>query len=99
MPKVCRKNDALTTGHDCVGTTELDTPGQATVYANGILIARKGDSTVAHPIGAPTCPNHTAQVNEGSGSVYVVGKEIARVDDSADLGNMTEGSPDVFAGD
>ena len=54
MPAVSRKGDTLSTGHACVGTTTLDTPGQGTVYANSILIARIGDPTVPHP--APPNP-------------------------------------------
>jgi len=98
MPAVCRKGDSLSTGHGCTGTTTLDTPGQGTVYANGILIARKGDPTVPHPVSPPACPNHVAVVNVGSATVYVVGSQIARVGDSADAGAMTSGSPNVFAG-
>ena len=44
MPAVSRKGDSLSTGHACVGTTILDTPGQSTCRANSILIARVGDS-------------------------------------------------------
>lgn len=100
MPEVCRKDDTLTTGHICSSTTTLDTPGQGTVFANNILIARKSDPTVSHPFPPdPPCAPHVANVNEGSGTVFVEGKEIARIGDSADAGNMTGGSPDVFAGD
>jgi len=99
MPEVSRKGDSLSTGHGCAGTTTLDTPGQGTVYANNILIARKGDPTVSHPFPPdPPCAPHVANVNDGSGTVFVVGSEIARNGDSADAGNMTEGSPTVFAG-
>ena len=42
MPAVSRKGDSLSTGHGCVGTTTLNTPGQGQlVFANSILIARK----------------------------------------------------------
>ena len=100
MPEVCRKGDSLSTGHGCAGTTTLDTPGQDSVYANGIKIARKSDPTVSHPFPPdPPCAPHVANVNAGSGTVYVVGKEIARIGDSADAGNMTGGSGDVYAGD
>ena len=65
--KVSRKGDSLTTGHICSTTTTLATPGQSTVFANNIRIARKGDSTVPHPFPpAPACANHTAVVNAGS---------------------------------
>ena len=46
MPAVSRKGDSLSTGHICTSTTTLDTPGQSTVFANSILVARIGDPTV-----------------------------------------------------
>ena len=99
MPKVSRKGDELSTGHLCDTTTTLDTPGQGTVFAEGILVARKSDSTVSHSIGAdPPCVPHTAVVNAGSGTVFVVGLKCARKGDSADAGNMTQGASTVFAG-
>ena len=74
MPAVSRKGDSLSTGHACVGTTTLATPGQGTVFANNILVARIGDPTVAHPNPPnPPCPDHGANVNAGSPYVYVVG--------------------------
>ena len=99
MPAVCRKGDSLSTGHICTSTTTLDTPGQSTVRANGILIARVGDPTVSHPFPpAPPCAPHVANVNAGSSTVRVVGKFIARIGDSADSGAMTSGSSNIFAG-
>jgi len=99
MPAISRKGDSLTTGHICSSTTTLDTPGQSTVRANGILIARVGDNTVPHPNPpSPPCPNHVASVNAGSSTVRVVGAFVARVGDSADSGAMTSGSANVFSG-
>ena len=99
MPAISRKGDSLSTGHGCVGTTTLDTPGQTTVRANSILIARIGDPTVAHPNPpTPPCPDHVATVNAGSSTVRVVGISVARIGDSADAGAMTSGSSNVFAG-
>ena len=46
MPAVSREGDSLSTGHLCTSTTILDTPGQSTVFANSILIARQTDPTV-----------------------------------------------------
>ena len=60
MPAVSRQGDSLSTGHICVGTTTLDTPGQSTVRANSILIARVGDSADA---GAMT--SGSSNVNAG----------------------------------
>ena len=98
MPAVCRKGDSLSTGHACTGTTTLDTPGQGSVFANGILVARVGDPTVSHPFPpVPVCAPHVANVNAGSPNVFVVGSNVARIGDSADAGAMTSGSPNVFA--
>ena len=98
MPKASRKEDSLSTGHDCVGSTILDTPSQGTVYINNKLAARVTDKTIAHPIAAPTCANHIANVNVGSSTVWIVGKNAARVDDSTDAGVMTSGSNNVYIG-
>jgi len=98
MPKVCRKGDPLTTGHGCVATTTLNTPGQGTCFANSILIARISDPTVSHPFPPdPPCDPHVATVGAGSPNVFVEGLAVARVDDSADAGKMTDGSSNVFA--
>ena len=99
MPAVSRKGDSLTTGHVCTTTTTLNTPGQSTVFANSILIARITDSTVSHTNPpAPACRAHVANVNVGSATVFAVGLAMARIGDSTDLGAMTSGSGTVFAG-
>ena len=99
MPAVSRKGDQLSTGHICAGTTVLDTPGQSTVFANSILIARQTDPTVSHPFPPlPPCAPHVANVNAGSGTVRVAGAFVARIGDSADAGAMTSGSSNVFSG-
>ena len=99
MPAVSRKGDSLSTGHICTGTTTLDTPGQFTVRANGILIARVSDPTVSHPFPPnPPCAPHVANVNSGSTTVRVAGLAVARIGDSADSGAMTSGSSNVFSG-
>ena len=99
MPAVSRKGDELSTGHICASTTVLDTPQQSTCRANGILIARITDKTVSHPYPPlPPCAPHVAQVNIGSATVRVHGLSVARIGDSADAGEMTKGSSNVFAG-
>ena len=98
MPAVSRHTDTLTTGHACVSTTTLNTPGQGDVFANSLLIARVGDPTVSHPNPpVPLCPDHVANVNAGSPNVFVHGIKVARIGDSADAGNMITGSGNVFA--
>ena len=99
MPAACRKGDSLSTGHICSSTTTLTTPGQSTVFANSLLMARVSDKTVPHPFPPnPPCANHTAAVNAGSSTVLVEGKALARIGDSADAGSMTSGSSNVFSG-
>ena len=97
MPAVSRKGDSLSTGHVCTDTTILDTPGQSTVFSNKILIARITDPTISHinpPF--PICPNHVANVNVGSSTVFAVGLAMARIGDSADAGAMISGSLNVL---
>ena len=99
MPGTSRKGDGLSTGHICATTSTLATPGQSTVFANGKLVARVGDPTVAHPFPpSPACAPHTAAVKGGSGSVFCNGSAVARIGDAADLGSMTGGSGNVSAG-
>nr|BAR27331.1 Uncharacterized conserved protein (COG4104) [uncultured Mediterranean phage uvMED] len=99
MPAVSRKGDSLSTGHACAGSTILATPGQSTVRANSILIARVTDKTVSHPFPPlPPCAPHVAKVNVGSSTVRVCGLSVARKGDSADAGAMTKGSSNVFSG-
>ena len=99
MPAISRKGDSLSTGHICTSTTTLNTPGQSTVRANSILIARVGDPTVSHPFPpVPACGPHVANVNVGSGTVRVSGAFVARIGDSTDAGQMTSGSSNVFSG-
>ena len=101
MPKVVRIGDSLSTGHGCTGTTTIASSNQSTtnVYANGILIDVVGAPTVSHAFPPdPPCAPHTAQLNAGASNVYINNIKVGRVDDSADAGVMTTGSPDVYAG-
>lgn len=101
MPAVVRIGDGLSTGHLCASSTTLDTSNQdGTVFADGIEIAVVGAATVAHgfpPV--PVCAPHVANLNEGSGTVFINGIAVGRIGDGADAGNMTSGSSTVFAGD
>lgn len=101
MPAVARDGDPTTTGHGCDGTTTVTGPhgAGAKVFANGIAVECSGDPTAAHTIPAgPACVPHGANINVGSGTVFVGGIAIARVGDSTDGGAITAGSPNVFAG-
>lgn len=99
MPAVVRIGDPLSTGHGCAASTTLSGANQSSVYANGILMAVVGAPTVSHPFPPdPPCAPHVAFLNAGSSSVFVEGIALGRVGDSADAGQMTAGSPNVFAG-
>ena len=101
MPAVARFGDASSTGHGCSATTTLAGPS-TNVFCNGEGVERKGDPTAGHTIPnsatPPVCIPHAAKVNVGSGTVFVNGEPIARVDDSCDSGVITTGSSNVFAG-
>ena len=100
MPAVSRVGDSLSTGHACVGTTTIASPNtDGTVHAEGLYVIVIGAPTVAHPNPpTPPCPNHVANLNAGSGTVRVNSIAVGRIGDSADLGAMTSGSGNVFAG-
>jgi uncharacterized Zn-binding protein involved in type VI secretion len=101
MPAIARQGDPTTTGHGCDGTTTVTGPtgASAKVYANNIAVECKGNPTSPHTIIAGiVCVPHSAEINVGSGSVFVGQIPVARVGDSTDGGAITAGSPDVFAG-
>ena len=101
MPAVARLNDPTTTGHGCDGTTTVVGPtgASAKVYADGKPVECKGNPTAAHTIPAGAiCVPHDAVINVGSSTVFVGGKQLARVGDSTDGGSITSGSSSVFAG-
>ena len=101
MPEVTRDGDATTTGHGCDLTTTVTGPS-TDVFCNSKGVERKTDPTAAHTIpnsaDPPVCVAHSATITEGSSTVFVNSKAIARKGDSCDSGEITEGSPTVFAG-
>jgi|TARA_R110002074_G_scaffold347258_1_gene517656 uncharacterized Zn-binding protein involved in type VI secretion len=104
VPAVARFGDVTSTGHGCSATTTLAGPS-TNVFCNTKGVERKGDPLAAHTIPftfstppGPVCIPHAAFINAGSGTVFVNGKPIARVGDSADSGAITTGSSNVFAG-
>jgi len=96
MPLIVREGDELTTGHVCVSKTNLDVPTQSKVFIHGKLVARIGDKTVPHPNPPnPPCPDHVANINEGSPNVFCHGKNVADIGDSADAGNMVDAKNNI----
>jgi len=98
VPGIARQNDTVTTGHGCDTTTTI-AQGSGNVLINGRGAAYQNAQLSGHtiPSGAvPPCIPHSAQVNAGYGRVLVNGRPIARIGDSADLGQITTGSGDVL---
>ena len=93
-----------TTGHGCDSTVKIN-GGSGNVIIGGLKnVARKDDPlkdhTITNPGGIPPCIDHLGQkVNEGSASVFVNDRPIARVGDSVDIGGkIEEGFISVVAG-
>lgn len=103
MPGCARVNDTINTGHGC-DTTATIIVGSNNVFVNGRSATFQGADISSHQITnpgtpPPTCIPHPGQkVNVGSSTVKVNGKPMARKGDSADLGSVTGGSTNVFAG-
>tara|TARA_Y100000004_G_C8889374_1_gene401260 strand:- start:607 stop:924 length:318 start_codon:yes stop_codon:yes gene_type:complete len=104
MPGCARVNDTINTGHGC-DTTATIIVGSNNVFVNGRSATFQGADISSHtitnpaPPPAPPCIPHPGQkVNRGSSTVKVNGKAMARIGDSADLGSVTGGSTNVFAG-
>ena len=92
------------TGHGCDSTVKIN-GGSGDVIIGGLkLVARKDDPLQDHSINnqspPPECIPHLGQkVNEGSATVFVNDRPIARVGDSVDVaGEITEGESSVVAG-
>ena len=110
MPSVATNGSACTTGHGCDTTTTVN-GGSSNVIVGNKGVARKDDPLSDHTIDKPTlglpyppeplCIDHPNQkVNEGSATVFVNDRPIARVGDSVDIsGKIEEGSISVVAGD
>ena len=109
MPSVATNGSACTTGHGCDTTVKIN-GGSANVIIGSKGVARKDDPLEDHTIDKPTlglpyppeplCIDHPNQkVNEGSATVFVNDRPIARVGDSVDIsGEITEGESSVVAG-
>ena len=101
---VAFKGSDCNTGHGCDSTVKIN-GGSGDVIIGGLkLVARKDDPLQDHSINnqspPPECIPHLGQkVNEGSATVFVNDRPIARVGDSVDVaGEITEGESSVVAG-
>jgi len=94
MPAVTRLGDRCT-GHGC-HPPRVNNQASSDVFVNGIGAHRMGDGWEVHCCG-PDC--HASNLSTGSGSVYVNGKQLARIGDPIACGSaVAEGSSNVFAG-
>ena len=105
MPsKVARFGDPVATGHICTSVTTIKGKS-SNVKANNIGVSFEGAALESHTfptsVGTPpkiVCLPHNSVINTGLSSVRVNGIPIARAGDSADLGTVSNGSLNVFAG-
>ena len=87
-------------------TTQKSDAGSDDVFAEGTGVVRKDDAMKSHPNGDPcvaSATNHTPTVSTHSSTVFVNGKEIARIGDkynseSEQDHEITTGATTVFAG-
>ena len=104
MPSVAYKGSDCTTGHGCDTNVNINSGSANVIIGGNKNVARQDDSLEDHSIDNPSpppdCIPHTGQkVNEGSASVFVNDRPIARVGDSVDVGGeITEGESSVVAG-
>ena len=104
MPSVAYKGSDCTTGHGCDTNVNINSGSLDVIIGGNKNVARKDDSLEDHSINnqspPPDCIPHTGQkVNEGSASVFVNDRPIARVGDSVDVGGkIEEGFTSVVAG-
>lgn len=83
------------TGHGCWGPRVNDSASE-NFRINGLGVHRVGDHWVSHCCG-PAC--HDSTMIQGSSTVFVNGKPIARVGDQIGCGSLAaQGSSNVFIG-
>lgn len=94
MPAATRLGDECT-GHGCFPPRPND-EASPNVFINGIAAHRQGDHWVTHCCG-PSC--HDSNLASGSSTVFVNGKQAARIGDPVACGSaIAQGSPNVFIG-
>lgn len=70
--------------------------GQSKVYCNGYLVAVFGDNVAPHTVGKST---HIATLNSSSSKMFINGKGVCRVGDTATCGHyIISGSPNTYSG-
>jgi len=101
MSPAARIGDVVATGHPCTPVTPIVATLQATVLVGEVLGAVVGatlDPTHTWLPGSSCVPHPGMIVNTGSTKVLMGGIPAARIGDSADLGAVISGAPNVFIG-
>lgn len=95
MPAATRLGDG-STGHGS-WPPRNNIAASSNVYINGIGAHRQGDSWPTHCNPAPSC--HAGSTASGSSTVFINGKQAARIGDPVDCGDtIAAGSSNVFIG-
>jgi len=101
MPAVATKGSEVTTGHGCTATTTI-LDGDDSVKIGGKDAAVQGSNLTTHTVpSGDKCVPHSTKVTEGSNSVLVNGKPLARVGDGIGCsasGKINAGDSSVIAG-
>ncbi len=94
MPAIVRLGDSCS-GHGCF-PSRPNNEASSDVFINEIGAHRQGDGWSTHCCG-PSC--HSSTLASGSSTVYVNGKQLARIGDPVACGSVAaQGSGNVFAG-
>lgn len=101
MPAAAIKGSQVNTGHGCDAVTTI-MDGEPSVQIGGKDAAVQGSNLTTHnaPAGDKCLP-HATKVTEGSSSVEVNGKALARVGDGIGCsagGSINSGDTSVIAG-
>ena len=102
MTGVARIGDSVNTGHNCTTSTTIILANErvGTVFADNIAVAIANDTTDTHSYGGKNCSlTHKVILTVGSGTVFMDGQAILRIDDATSGEKITGGSSTVFAGD
>ena len=101
MPAAATKGSEVITGHGCTATTTI-LDGDESVQIGGKDAAVQGSNLTTHTVPSGTnCVPHSTKVTEGSSSVEVNGKALARVGDGIGCrpgGKINSGDTSVIAG-
>ena len=86
------------TGKDCKFPVQTVTgTGTCEVYVNGSKVVRGDDQVGSHPFSG--CGPDTSTMTEGSSTVFIGGKKMARIGDNYGSDNIIiSGSTTVFIG-